>query len=273
MFCAVHDHHGRTSYHRLVLPAKYRTAVIDRAHTYVGHMSVFKTAHRLTEPYVWPGLQRSVRKRIRACPVCIIHSRHTERPPLGDMPIAACPMQIVGADLTGPLPESTKQNRYALTIIYHLSGWAEVSPIPDKTNRSVWDAFANQFIPRHGIPEILISDNGKEFTAGEWETYLAQIGIQHNVTTPVHPQSNGKTERFNRTLKEILQKLMNNNPAAWEDKLGHALFAYRNSVSVTNSHTPFFLLYGRDSRIPLSRTLRTQTCLEIGWMIWRLRVF
>ena len=249
--------HNAPSYPRLVLPTKYRAAVIDRAHKDVGHMSAFKTISRLTEAYVWPGLLRSVRERIGMCPICVIHGRHTERPPMGDMPIPAYPMQIVGADLIGPLPESTKHNKYALTIIDHLSGWAEAFALPDKTNQSVWNAFANYFIPRHGIPEILITDNGKEFTAHEWERYLAQIGVQHNVTTPVHPQSNGKIERFNRTLKEILQKLMNNNPAAWEDKLGDALYAYRNAVSVTNGHTPFYLLYGRDARVPLSRTLNT----------------
>ena len=242
--------HNAPSYPRLVLPTKYRAAVIDRAHKDVGHMSAFKTISRLTEAYVWPGLLRSVRERIGMCPICAIHGRHTERPPMGNMPIPAYPMQIVGADLIGPLPESTKHNKYALTIIDHLSGWAEAFALPDKTNQSVWNAFANYFIPRHGIPEILITDNGKEFTAHEWERYLAQIGVKHNVTTPVHPQSNGKIERFNCTLKEILQKLMNNNPAAWEDKLGDALYAYRNAVSVTNGHTPFYLLYGRDARVP-----------------------
>ena len=177
---------------------------------------------------------------------------------MGDMPIPAYPMQIVGADLIGPLPESTKHNKYALTIIDHLSGWAKALALPDKTNQSVWNAFANYFIPRHGIPEILITDSGKEFTAHEWERYLAQIGVKHNVTTPVHPQSNGKIKRFNRTLQEILQKLMNNNPAAWEDKLGRCIVCIpKCSFGNDNGHTPFFLLYERHARVPLSRTLNT----------------
>ena len=157
--------------------------------------------HRLAEAYVWPGMQRSIRARLRTCPVCMVHTRRAERVPMGEMPLASYPMQIVGADLIGPLPQSSKGNRYILTMIDHCSGWAEAYPLPDKTSKSVWTVFATDFLPRYGEPEILITDNGKEFTARDWELYLAQLGVKHNVTTPVHPQSNGKTERFNRTLK------------------------------------------------------------------------
>jgi transposase InsO family protein len=175
---------------------------------------------------------------------------------MGEMPPATYPMQIVSADLIGPLPESPSGSRYALTIVDHCTGWAEALPLKDKTNRSVWTAFTNGFIARHGIPEVLITDNGGEFTAYEFEKYLQQIGIEHHCTTPVHPQSNGRTERFNRTLKEMLRRMINNCAEDWEDRLGEALLAYRTSVSTTTGYTPFYLLYGRRSRMPLAKTLQ-----------------
>ena len=152
------------------------------------------------------------------------------------MPLASYPMQVVGADLIGPLAETPTGNRYALTIIDHCSGWAEAFPLHDKTNKSVWDAFSNGFIARHGVPEVLITDNGGEFMAHEWEQYLHQIGIEHHRTTPVHPQSNGRTERFNRTLKEMLQKLVNNASERWEEQLNAALLAYRTSRLQQDTH-------------------------------------
>ena len=243
-------------YPRLVLPAAYRESVIDRAHREVGHMAVLKTMWRITEAYVWPGLRKDIRMRLRKCGTCVIHNRHPEHAPPGEMPIASYPMQIVGADLIGPLVETPSGNRYALTIIDHCSGWAEAFPLRDKTNQSVWDAFTNGFLARHGVPEVLITDNGGEFTALEWERYLKQLGIDHHRTTPVHPQSNGRTERFNRTLKEMLQKLVNNASEKWESQLNTALLAYRTSVSTTTGYTPFYLLYGRRSRMPLTKTLR-----------------
>ena len=123
----------------------------------------------------------------------------------------------------------------------------------------MWDAFTNGFIARHGVPEVLITDNGGEFTATEWERYLHQMGVEHHRTTPVHPQSNGRTEHFNRTLKEMLQKLVNNASDRWEGQLNTALLAYGTSVSTTTRYTPFFLLYGRRSRMPLTTALRVSS--------------
>ena len=98
----------------------------------------------------------------------------------------------------------------------------------------------------------MVTDRGKEFTAMEFERYLAQLGVQHNVTTPVHPCSNGRIERFHLTLKQIINKLINNSPVNWENKLGDALLAYRNAVSTTTGHTPFYLVYGRHVRMTVS---------------------
>ena len=256
--------HLAPEYPRLVLPQTYRNAVIDRAHKEVGHMAVWKTMRRISEAYVWTGLRRSIRKRLQVCPTCLIHSRRKDHVQMYDCQIPVAPQQLVSADLIGPLPESTHGNRYALTMICHCTGWAEVYPLRDKTNKSVWEKFANEFIPRHGVPETLITDRGSEFTSYEWESYLAQLGVRHNVTTPVHPSSNGKSERFNRSLKEILQKLIHNTPSDWEDRLGDALLAYRNAVSTTTGHTPFYLMYGRHARAPLTKMLSTTQATTFG---------
>ena len=179
------------------------------------------------------------------------------------MPLAVSPFQIIGADLIA-MPESLQSNKYALTIICHCTGWAEVYPLKDKTCQSVWDKFANEFIPRHGVPHLMVTDRGKEFTAMEFERYLAQLGVQHNVTTPVHPCSNGRNERFHLTLKQIINQLINNSPVNWENKLGDALLAYRNAVSTTTGHTPFYLVYGRHARIPLTKMLKTTQATTFG---------
>ena len=69
----------------------------------------------------------------------------------------------------------------------------------ERMERERADSVRQPFITRHGVPEILISDNGKEFTAQDFEVYLRDLGIDHHRTTPMHPQSNGRTERFTRT--------------------------------------------------------------------------
>ena len=197
-------------YPRLVLPLAYQAAVIDRAHKEVGHMAVGKTLDRLREAYVWPGMRKSIRTRLQLCPICQVHRRRPDHVPMGDMPLATYPMQMVGADFIGPFVSSSNGNKYVLTIIDHCTGWVEAFPLKDKSNETVWNAWANLFIPRHSVPEVLITDNEKEFCAKAWTDYLKKLGVEHRRTTPVHPQSNGQVERFNRTLKEMLAKAVNN---------------------------------------------------------------
>ena len=143
---------------------------------------------------------------------------------MGGMPTPVSAMQMVSLDLCGPFPTSRFGNRYALNIICHLTGWAESYCIPDKTNESVWRIFSNHFIPAHGVPEVVLSDNGLEFTARAVTYYLSSLGIDHRCTTPQNPRCNGCIERFNRTFKETLTKLINNNPGSWENHVGISCF-------------------------------------------------
>ena len=144
-------------------------------------------------------MRREIDELLKLCHVCRVHQRRIDHVPMGEMSLAAYPMQIVRADLIGSFVPSHNGNRYVLTLIDHYTGWAEAFPLKDKSNASAWQAWATHVIP-------LITDNGQKFKATAWRTYLKQIGVEHRTTTPVHPQSNGKVERFNRTIKELLAK-------------------------------------------------------------------
>ena len=241
---------------RLVLPEPQRAAVIKKAHEDVGHMSVVKTMRKLQEAFAWACMKSDVRRHVETCPTCIVHSKKVVHAPMGQMPIATTPMQFVGMDLIGPLVKTPHGNQYILTLIDHCTGWAEAFPIPQKTSQEVWKKLTRQFFPRHGYPDVIITDQGLEFGALALRQYLAEVSIEQRRTTSYNPQANGKCERFNGTLKHIITKLINNNRSDWEDKLGPALLAYNNSASDVTGSTPFFLHHGRRARLPLSKLLR-----------------
>jgi len=249
-------HRYAAAYPRLVAPPSIRTRVIEKAHNDVGHMSAQKTLDRVREAYVWPKMKSDIRRFCYQCPLCSVHTRAREHTEMGEMPIPAYPMQIISADLTGPLAKTDSGNLYILNIIDHLTGWAESYAIPDKTNESVWKCFREDFFPRHGFAEFLITDNGREFTAAIFQTYLAGVGVKQITTTAYHPQSNGRSERYNRTLKSMIARLINGQRTKWDKELPNALMAYRNTVSSVTGHTPFHLMYGRRGRLPLTRMLQ-----------------
>ncbi len=244
-------------YPRIVLPSRFHNQVIDRCHKTVGHMSSQKTLLQVTEAYVWPRMRSTIRKRLAICQVCLVHAQRQVHVPFEEMPIPNYCFQLCSADLVGPLPMSNpNNNKYILCIIDHLSGYCECYPLPDKTNQSVWNAFEHQFVPRHGYPESLITDNGKEFVANEWRRYLHDTGVNHVRITPQNPKANGRVERFNRTIKHMLAKLINNRQSDWETKLAAALTAHRSTVSDVTGYTPHFLVYARHPRLPLTRCLQ-----------------
>ena len=243
------------SYPHLLMPPCFRPQIIMRAHHELGHMGSFKTHHRVAEAYVWPGMKAEITRAVQACPRCTVHIKRRERTPMGEMPIACYPGQLISTDLTGPFVESTQGNKYILTILDHFSGWVECYAIPDKRSSTVAKCFTDDYFPRAGFAEKMVSDNGGEFNERELRAYFSFVGVEQVNTTPVHPQSNGKIERFNRTLKDMLRKLCNGARAQWQTQLPDAIMAYRNAVSSVTGYTPFFLYHGRRARIPLSTLL------------------
>jgi hypothetical protein len=140
-----------------------------------------------------------------------------------------------------------------LAVIDHLTGWAEVYPIPDKRSETVWKKLNSEFFPRFGFPEVLISDQGQEYNSNAFRDGLRLLGINHKRTTPGHPETNGLAERFHRTLKETLRKLCNNRSSQWEEQLGNALWAYRASEMETRGSSPYYLLFGQIPNGPSSQ--------------------
>ena len=241
---------------RLVLPAQMQERVIRRCHEEVGHQSVLKTLVHAQEHYVWPGMKRTVEEQLQKCGKCIVHNKPKERLPMGEMPVATRHGQFMSIDLIGPLiPSAPRENRYILTCIDHYSGWAECYPLKTKSNEAVWERLRNDYMPRHGFPNVLLTDQGSEFKGTSFREWLHENGVEHRRTSPYHPQSNGRIERFNRTLKSMLKKLINGQRAMWEEQLSVALTAYRISTSVVTGFSPFMLLYLQPPRIALSRTL------------------
>lgn len=236
---------GQLEYPRLVLPKYARKRVIERAHREVGHMGIAKTLARVQEAYKWPRVNKQVMEYVRRCPACITNRDRIDRPVPTPMPLSEYPGQVMAMDICGPFSMSQQGNRYILTFIDHASGFAEAIPLRDKSAKSVYDALHQRFIPWVAPPEVLIMDNSLEFRSRLVEGYLKELGIDVRHITPYSPRSNGKLERWHRTLKDMIRKMVNARPHLWEDCLGDALLAHRTTPSDVTGFSPFFLFFGR----------------------------
>ena len=116
---------GAPDLERIVLPKELRMQVIENAHERGGHMSVFKTMHRIIEHFVWPVMRADVRSFINKCAICVTYKKVTNRVRMQDVELPHTPMQMVGMDLIGPFEPDPYGRQYLLTVIDYLSGWAE----------------------------------------------------------------------------------------------------------------------------------------------------
>ena len=161
---------------------------------------------------------------------------------------------MVAIDIMGPFPLSSK----GIIICDYFTRWVEAFGIPNQAATTVADKLM-EFILRFGVPEQLHSDQGRNFESDVIAEVCNTLGVVKTRTTPYHPQSDGLVERQNRTLLSMLAMVTANHPSSWENHLQGLCMAYNTSVQPTTGYTPFFLMFGRQARIPIDIAYGTPT--------------
>ena len=217
-----------------------------------GHLGEEKTRAKLQERFYWPGQFLDVRNWCQSCSACT--TRKTPAPkrraPLGTI-AAGYPMQIVAVDILGPLPRTEKGNSYVLAATDYYTRWVEAYAIPDQGASTVAQKLVDELFCRFSPPEQLHSDQGRQFESDLVAEVCKLLKICKTRTTPYHPQGDGLVERFNRTLLDMLATTLKEQPTDWEDHLRKVCLAYNSSIQSTTGYTSFFLMFGRNVRLPV----------------------
>jgi transposase InsO family protein len=108
----------------------------------------------------------------------------------------------------------------------------------------------NEIFCRHGAPKTLLSDRGKNFLSKLIREVCNLLSIKKLNTPAYHPQTDGLVERFNSVISQSLSMYVSANQKDWDEFLPSILFAYRTSPQATTGDFPFYLLYGREPRLP-----------------------
>ena len=165
------------------------------------------------------------------------------------------PLERVALDVLGPLPDSDRGNKYILIIGDYFSKWTEAYAIPNQEATTVARVLVEEFVARFGIPRQIHSDQGRNFESKVFQEMCKSLGMDKTRTTPLHPQSDGMVEHFNRTIEEMLSKFVAENQRDWDSHLPILMMAYRSAVHETTSFTPCELMFGRQIDLPIDLQL------------------
>ncbi|KAJ9544217.1 hypothetical protein OSB04_023924 [Centaurea solstitialis] len=210
-----------------------------------GHFGANLTGWKVLESgFYWPTILKDAHTLIKSCDACQRAGNITKKDVMPQQSISVSEVFDVWViDFMGPFPGS-KGNKYILVAVDYVSKWAEAKASPINDAKVVVD-FVKSLVCRYGSPKAIISDRGTYFAKYLLEKTLKRYGVYHRFSTAYHPQANGQAENTNRASKRILEKIVDNNPKIWSQKLEDALWAYRTAYKTPIGSTPYRMLYGK----------------------------
>ncbi|XP_031747556.1 uncharacterized protein K02A2.6-like [Xenopus tropicalis] len=226
---------------RVVIPQRGRKFVLDMLHA--AHPGIVRMK-ALARSYVWwPRIDTDIEEAVHLCVTCQ-HSRHSPpAAPVFPWEITKKPWSRLHIDFAGPF-----QGKNFLVVVDSFSKWLEVILVSSQTSAVTISALRHLFAT-HGIPDVIVSDNGTAFTSEEFKTFTNNNLIRAVTIAPRRPQGNGQAERMVQTAKDALRRITNGD---WSTRLARFLIAQHVTPCPTTGVSPAELLMGR----------RLKTCLD-----------
>jgi hypothetical protein len=217
------------------------------------HASKERMLDKVKSQYYWPQMFEDIKEYVSSCDICQRRGRYKRTEPLHPIPVGE-PFYQIGIDYVGPLPLTKTGNKYIIVAMDYLTKWPEAKPTKEATAETTVQFIYEDIICRHGCPGKILTDRGSHFNNKLLKILTNKFSVKHLLSTPYHPQTNGLVERFNRTLGESLARMSSQHPDQWDEYIAPALFAYRTSKHSNTRVTPFYLVYGREAKLPTDQT-------------------
>ena len=217
--------HGR----RIVVPSALRKKTLEKVHR--GHQGIQRCRLKIVSSVWWPGVAKEMEELVRNCTHCTKITPPPKEPMIASQ-LPQHPWEKVGSDLF-----EFRGSQYLLVVDY-FSRYIEVQKLNSTTSSSIIASMKAMF-SRHGIPSILMSDNGPQYVSQEMKDFAAAYGFCHLTSSPHYPQSNGLAERSVKTMKSILCQT---------DDQYLALLTFRTTPMPWCGFSPAELLMGRKLR-------------------------
>ena len=249
------DNSGITAL-QVVIPEAFVPRILEELHgsPSSGHFGIQRTLLRAESMCYWPFMHRDITNYCNTCTAC--ESMRSPNPkhqaPLKSIKTDH-PLQMVVADIA-ELPTSRNGYRYILVVVDHFSKYTNIYAMRDQTAKTVAKHLFEDYTKEHGIPESLHTDQGRQFESRIVQDLCQRLGIRKSRSSPYHPQGAGIVERANRVIKGQLARYMADRGGQWDTHIHQLQLAYNTSVHSSTGLTPYYIMHGREARIPANVT-------------------
>ena len=182
---------------RAVIPSELRNVLKEKIHS--SQLGIEGCLRRAREAIYWPNMNADMKDYISKCSVCRSTSDCQQRETMMPHDIPDRPWAKVGVDLF-----SLNNRDYLITVDYYSNFW-EVDNLSSTESISVIRKLKAHFA-RYGIPDVVMSDNGPQFSSERFAKFAETREFQHDTSSPGHSQSNGKAESAVKTAKKLMKR-------------------------------------------------------------------
>ena len=243
---------------RAVVPRSMAQAIIREAHDSAlgGHQGIFRTHERIREDFWWPNMLGDIITHTRNCQTCQATSMKDAPPasPNQEYEQSRVPNERIHADLFGPLKGADGSNKYILGITDSFTKILRLATIPNKEAATVAMALWKDWMAIYGIPKIIVTDQGREFTNSLSKAIFSLLKVDHKLTSPYWPVCNQAQEHQNKTLAQFLRSILHaaqKSRVDWELYLPALMLSLNTAVNKATRQAPFRTMFGYSPRLPL----------------------
>ena len=160
------------------------------------------------------------------------------------------PLELLAIDYL-TLEPSKGGFEHILVITDHFTRFAQAIPTRNQTAKTTAEVLVSKLFFPFGFPLKLHSDQGAAIESRVIKELCNLTGIKKTRTRPYRPSGNGMTERFNRTLLNMLGTLDPSKKCDWKAHVATLTHAYNATKHDSTAECPYFLMFGRQPRLPI----------------------
>lgn len=231
---------------RVYVPLTLRKRILEELHS--THFGITRTKSLARGYCWWTGIDRDIEEMVSNCSDCQIVRPEPAKMALHCWQTPTEPFQRVHVDFAGPFMDS-----YFFILVDAYSKWPEIKVCKSITAESTV-YMCREIFSTFGIPSVLVSDHGVQFTSETFQHFLRMNGIVHKMGAPYHPATNGQAERYVQTFKQKL-KALKCSKSQINLELSNILLTYRKMIHPATGKSPSMLLFGRQIRSRLDLLL------------------